>query len=75
MREGNVMPAVSKRQRGYFGLVLAAKEGKKKPPKISAKKWKEAKRTANTMSASQIKDYTGTSPKGLPYRKKAKKRR
>ena len=52
----------SKSQQKFFGVVLSYKQGKLKPSEVSD----EVKRTANSMTLSQIEDYAGTSHKGLP---------
>jgi len=52
----------SKSQQRFFGVVLSYKQGKLKPSEVSD----EVKKTANSMTLSQIEDYTKTSHKGLP---------
>ena len=53
------MPAKSKKQRRFMGAELARK--------------RKGKRTRTKMSAKQLKEYAGTSEKGLPVRKRKKR--
>jgi len=55
------MPAVSKKQQKFMGAELARKRAGKK--------------TKTGMSAKQLKEYAGTKTKGLPVKKKSKKRK
>lgn len=61
------MPAKSKAQQKAMGAALAAKRGGKvKPGSPSAK-------MASSMSEKQLKEFAGTSRKGLPKKVKKKK--
>lgn len=64
------MPAKSKKQRRFFGLVEAIKKGKQLKKEYSKKAMDAAKR----MSVKAVKHFSGTSEKGLPdkVRKKVK---
>jgi hypothetical protein len=55
------MPAKSKKQQEFFGIVDAMKEGKI-PKKGNAGK------VAKSMTHKQIRDFAGTKRKGLPER-------
>ena len=53
------MPAVSKKQRRFFGAELARKRAGKK--------------TRTKMSATQLEHFATTKEKGLPHKKKKKR--
>lgn len=57
------MPAVSKKQRNFFGLVLAYKRGEVKD--VSA----DVKKAADSMTLKDIEKYASTKHKGLPMKK------
>ena len=63
------MPAVSKKQRRLMGLALSVKRGK--TPKSYSK---AATKAARTMSKKQLSHFAKTDEKGLPVRRKRKKR-
>lgn len=63
------MPSKSKQQRKFFGIVRAIQEGKMKGAS------EEAKKAAENMSASDVKDYASTKEKNLPLRKKLAQRK
>jgi len=54
------MPAVSKKQQQFFGAELSRKRAGKK--------------TKTKMTEKQLEEYAGTKRKGLPAKKKSKKR-
>jgi hypothetical protein len=56
------MPAVSKAQQRFMGLVHALQKGDVKPSDVSDK----VKDTAKSISKKAAKDYAGTKHKGLP---------
>lgn len=58
------MPAKSKAQQKFMGMVLATKRGEMKGASPAVKK------AAKSMSASSAKKYAGTKTKGLPTRVK-----
>ena len=55
------MPAVSKKQRRFMGVVKAAKEGKPVPGASAA-----IKRAVKAMSMKQVNEFASTKEKGLP---------
>ena len=55
------MPAVSRKQRRFFGIVEAIKKGN-----LSSSYSKKAAETARSMKAKAIKHFASTSEKGLP---------
>ena len=59
------MPAVSKKQQRFFGMVRAAQKGEMEnpPPEIS--------KVAATTSMSSVKKFAKTKHKGLPEKKVA----
>lgn len=59
------MPAKSKKQQKFFGIVRAIQQGKKVP-----KASKKAKKVAKTISKKAAKDYASTKTKNLPTKKK-----
>ena len=59
------MPAVSKQQRKFMGLVHAVQQGKVPASKVS----KAAKDTAKQMKKSDVEDFASTDEKGLPKKK------
>lgn len=56
------MPAVSKQQQKFMGLVLAYKRGEVPASKVS----KNVKQVAAAMSEKELEKYAGTKHKGLP---------
>ena len=56
------MPAVSKQQQKFMGLVLAYKRGEVPASKVS----KNVKQVAASMSEKELEKYAGTKHKGLP---------
>lgn len=64
------MPAESKKQQKFMGMVDAYKKGKIKNPSPAIKK------AAKSMTTNQVKDFASTSRKGLPVQvsQKTKKR-
>lgn len=63
------MPAKSKKQRKFMGMVHAVQKGD-----IAAPSEKVAK-AAKSMSKSSARDFTKTKEKGLPTRKKKGKKK
>jgi hypothetical protein len=61
------MPAKSKAQRKFMGIVRAIQEGKMKGAS------KEAMKAADSMSKSDVKDYASIKEKNLPLKKKLAK--
>ena len=55
------MPAVSKKQQQFFGAELSRKRAGKK--------------TKTKMTEKQLEEYAGTKRKGLPAKKKSKKKK
>lgn len=64
------MPAVSKAQQRFFGMVDAYRKGDLKSSEVS----KDIKRAADDMSMKEIKKFAKTKHKGLPNHKKSKKK-
>jgi len=60
------MPAVSKKQQKFMGMVHAVQKGDIKAPS------KAVAETASTMKPSDAKDFAATKQKGLPEKKKEK---
>ena len=60
------MPAVSKAQQRFMGMVYAAKKGKIKSPSP------EVAQAASSMKKKDAKDFASTKHKGLPEKKFAK---
>ena len=58
------MPAVSKKQQKYFGIVLAIQKGEMAPTTP------ETAKVAADMKKSDVKDFASTKHKGLPEKKK-----
>jgi len=58
------MPAVSKKQQRFFGMVRAAQKGEAKAPSP------EVSRVASRIKKSDAKDFASTKHKGLPMKKK-----
>jgi len=56
------MPALSKKQQQFMGLVLAYKRGEVPASKVS----KNVKQVAASMSEKELEKYAGTKHKGLP---------
>lgn len=56
------MPAESKKQQRFFGMVHALQTGKIKANKVGG----EAKKVAKTMSKKSVKDFAETKTKNLP---------
>jgi len=61
------MPAVSKKQQKFFGIVRAAQKGT-----LKGKKTLEVQRAAASMKEKDVKKFASTKHKGLPERKKVK---
>ena len=61
------MPAVSKKQQRFFGIVRAAQKGT-----LKGKKTLEVQRAASSMKEKDVKKFASTKHKGLPERKKVK---
>ena len=61
------MPAVSKKQQKFFGIVRAAQKGT-----LKGKKTLEVQRAASSMKEKDVKKFASTKHKGLPERKKVK---
>ena len=59
------MPAVSKQQRKFMGLVHAVQQGKVPASKVS----KSARDAAKQMKKNDVEDFASTDEKGLPTRK------
>ena len=59
------MPAVSKAQQKFMGMVHATQKGDMKSPS------KEVEKAADSMSKKSAKDFASTKHKGLPAKKKA----
>ena len=60
------MPAISKKQQQFMGLVLAYKRGEVPASKVS----KNVKQVAASMSEKELEKFAGTSHKGLPTKVK-----
>jgi len=58
------MPAVSKKQQRFFGMVRAAQKGEAKAPSP------EVSRVASSIKKKDAKDFASTKHKGLPMKKK-----
>ncbi len=63
------MPAKSKQQRKFFGIVRAIQEGKMKGASAGAMK------AADTMTPGDVKDFASTKEIGLPLKKKLAQRK
>jgi hypothetical protein len=63
-----MMPALSKQQQKFMGLVLAYKRGQIPANKVS----KNVKQVAASMSEKELEKYAGTKHKGLPKRVESK---
>ena len=61
------MPAVSKAQQRFFGMVRAAQKGEMASPSS------EVAQAASSMSKSDVKKFAKTKHKGLPEKKKSLK--
>jgi hypothetical protein len=61
------MPAVSKAQQRFMGMVHAAQKGDMENPS------KEVEKAADSMTKKDAKDYASTSHKGLPNKKESMK--
>ena len=64
------MPAVSKQQRKFMGLVHAVQKGEVPASKVS----KSARDTAKQMKKSDVEDFADDSEKGLPKKVKKEER-
>ena len=60
------MPAVSKKQQRFFGIVRAIQKGEMAPTTP------ETAKAASTMKKSDVKDFASTDHEGLPEKKKKK---
>ena len=58
------MPALSKKQQKFFGIVRAIQKGEMAPTSP------ETAKAAETMKKSDVKDFASTRHKGLPEKKK-----
>jgi len=58
------MPAVSKKQQKFFGIVRAIQKGEMAPTTP------ETAKAAATMKEKDVKDFASTKHKGLPEKKK-----
>ena len=67
------MPAKSKKQQRFFGILKSIQEGKTSPGDID--NYKAMKEKADSMTAKQVDDFAGTKHKGLPEKKRKKKRK
>lgn len=56
------MPAKSKKQQKFFGVVRAVQKGEKSPDEVSP----AAKKAAKSMSKKDVKDFAKTKSKNLP---------
>lgn len=63
------MPAKSKKQRKFMGMVHAVQKGAEIPNASPA-----VKKAAKTMTKSASKEFATTPEKGLPFRRKRKKK-
>ena len=61
------MPATSKKQQKFMGLVRALQKGKVSPSKVS----KKVKDVAKDMKPKDVKKYASTKHKGLPNKVKS----
>jgi hypothetical protein len=61
------MPAKSKKQQRFFGMVHAVQKGEIEPPS------KEVAETAKSIGSGDAEDFASTKHKGLPMKKKEKK--
>lgn len=68
LREEIIMPAVSKQQQKFMGLVYALKKGDIKPSDVS----QDVRDAAKSMTTKQSKDFASTEHKGLPTKKESK---
>lgn len=64
------MPAKSKQQRKFMGVVRAIQKGT-----FKGKPSEEARKAARTMEPSDVRDFAKTKEKGLPFKKKLAKRK
>ena len=62
------MPATSKKQQRFFGMVHAAQKGDMKSPS------KAVSDVAQSIDSSDARDFASTKHKGLPMKKKTEKR-
>jgi len=58
------MPALSKKQQRFFGIVRAIQKGEMAPTSP------ETAKAAKTMKTSDVKDFASTEHEGLPEKKK-----
>ena len=58
------MPALSKKQQRFFGIVRAIQKGEMAPTSP------ETAKAAETMKKSDVKDFASTKHEGLPEKKK-----
>lgn len=64
------MPAKSKSQQHFMGMVYALKSGKLKPSKLPKSVAAKVKKAAGSMSKKSAKDFASTKTKGLPKKVK-----
>ena len=60
------MPAKSKSQQHFMGMVYALKSGKLKPSKLPKSVAAKVKKAAGSMSKKSAKDFASTKTKNLP---------
>ena len=65
------MPAESKKQRRFMGIVHAIQQGKMKASEAGA----SARKAAESMSHSDVKEYAETKEVSLPLKKKLAQRK
>lgn len=68
------MPATSKAQRRLMAMALAYKRHEKKLSEFPAGVRDEIRKIARSMTIKQLEDFAKTKEKGLPKRKRRKKR-
>ena len=67
------MPAESKKQQKFFGILKSIRDGTADPGKID--NYKELKEKADNLTVKQIDDFAGTKHKGLPNKKRKKRKK
>ena len=65
------MPAKSKKQQRFFGLLKSIRDGDTSSKKVD--NYKDLKERAKSMTMKQIDDFAGTKHKDLPEKKKKKR--
>jgi len=66
------MPATSKAQHGFMGLVHSVKSGQKKIEDVRPGVQKKVAAAAKSMTLEQVKDYTRTKTGPLPERARSR---